>query len=1060
VQINIALEYVEYLRRMKRTEEAANITLCLLADYEHSQYESRTIMLRLREVALLARSFGMLTVSVSILKRIWSWFKARNEVDSETATETTVLITEVVQEITETTTETSTTISIAESLTREVYETTLTRCKKTGQVDSTLFKASLALVTTYLNGQRWSDAEIVLRQSLELVWGGVLSTDGKIVIEGTFVSEKITTVTRLASCYRHQELYQKAELLYNRLFQACITSLKAEDTRSVEVTNSIVAFHEEFHQHQKIIDLYTQLLQHYRKHLGTKHQFTIQILKSLAATYKLLGRKEAFDCYREIVTTYTNDGRCHHEAFDAAKLLLKFYRRDERWSELESLCVILWSTIQQYQKDTMITEELLQVVYEQYRYVLEYHSKADFSALYKTSIEYRDTARKIFGASAAVVILAIIELAEICEKNEAHYDESITLYEEVITKTKTVTIVKETKVHTIKKRLSSLYVTLIQKGTKTDKQTLERAVGVCLEAYEQLKIELSWWHETTLSKLNDLVVLYTKFGTKKSQVVITELLQTSVIKIMSTVTTATDLYRSAATLASIYKAASLEREGYDLLRQLQHLILFPGFDSEEKISIKFDYTVKRVVYVFLVSFEEGLGHAATQLPIGCFSQTLADLMMETLLYEQHVSITKTITETTSFEMVLETSARLRAVWVTRGRSSFVTVLDKKLFALFTSRYAKNLSSSGNPEAAFAFYAALLAELGSGAFSERPSVDFALAACKATNTRVRELMVDKKDFSRAFAVAECGFNFANTQRYYQNRKCAILGYHLAGLLAGHEIPNFKSADPSLTEKSLTISRTILKSVLVALREGGVDFVSLRFEDLTNLVTLLGEQKSYTELEDLLRALWQSREVQRGWSTDVVLCLGSLLVDAHELAGHTDAAITLCDTLYYNIRQSRSRVDTEALGFAHRLTHLLKRAGRASDASRIHAEVLRDLDEFQDGNKRDERLRAAADVHLEGMRLCGTAVKAEGIRTARELYRRLAKYGNLTVPPVEQWKLAEPVGKNIPYEGPTEWTFKVDESAEKRTRKNKRDSILPAQIRWGYWTTSSSRPEVTV
>jgi hypothetical protein len=310
-----------------------------------------------------------------------------------------------------------------------------------------------------------------------------------------------------------------------------------------------------------------------------------------------------------------------------------------------------------------------------------------------------------------------------------------------------------------------------------------------------------------------------------------------------------------------------------------------------------------------------------------------------------------------------------------------------------------------------------------------------------------------------AVGECGFNFASTHRYYQHRNCAILGYHLAGLLAGHGVPSWKLVDKNLKQKFLATSRNVLQSVLVALREGGIDFVSLKFEDLSNLVSLLGEQKNYVELENILRALWQSREVQRGWSTDVVLSIGSLLVDAHVLAGHMESAITLCDTLYYNVRQSRSRLDDEALGFANRLTYLLKRAGRASDASRIHAEVLRDLDDIQDGNNHDDRLRIVADGHLDGLRLCGTAVRSESIRTARELYKRLGQYGKLTVPPVDQWKPSEPSVSVEPYEGPREWSIRVD-TADKPTKKKPRDSIVPAQIRWGYWTGQGTNTGIAV
>lgn len=835
ILLNIALEYIHFLRRLKRESEACNIMVCVWAEYEHRSFESKAVVLRLKEFSVLFRQFGLLCVSISILKRAWGWFKEHKMIETEEASETSTTITEVVEEITETTTEVTTTTTETETITREVYETTYTRAKS-GKVDHRFFKASLTLVNLHLKLGRWSEAEAVLRQSLELVWKGVLTVDSKLTLEGSYISETVTTATRLALCYHRQRKFDRAEQIYVRVWGACLSSLKADDLALSEITANLVSFYREYHRHQKIIEIYVQLLQHYRKHVGATHKLTIDVLYQLASTYQLLGSKEAYDYYAEIVTVHTRNGVCHQDAFNAAGIVTQFYREERRWSDLQKFCAVLWETITKHHHESAISEEFAQLVYEQYRYVLEFHAKAGFSVLYKLTVEYRETVRAVFGVSVAMYLTALIALAEICEKSEEHHLESVTIYEEVITKAKTVTTLTETKVQTYKKRLSTLYVTIITSGKKTETSTVERAIAVCSETYEHFKLQVGWWHETTLLKLQELVLIHSKLNTEKSRTTIVNLLRDSAIKIISTATVAMDLYQAALTLSTLYKTAKLEPSGHELLRQLQVLILFPGFDiSEQQITIKLDPKLTtKASLVFLVALEEGLRHANGK---PSQNQLMADLLLETLLYAQYVSATST-------ELVLEHTARLRSLWVLRGRTAFVAALDRKIFAVFSSRHAEILGSSANDKnAAFGFYLALLAELAGPT-----TVDFALAAVRAVNAAVTVAVKKKEeDLARALAVAKCGFRFASAQRFYHHQRCGVVGYKLAELLAGRGVPGWKAADAAAREAMLATSRVVLETVFAAFREAGVDLVSLRFEDLSRLVALLGDQQNYGELE---------------------------------------------------------------------------------------------------------------------------------------------------------------------------------------------------------------------
>jgi hypothetical protein len=173
-----------------------------------------------------------------------------------------------------------------------------------------------------------------------------------------------------------------------------------------------------------------------------------------------------------------------------------------------------------------------------------------------------------------------------------------------------------------------------------------------------------------------------------------------------------------------------------------------------------------------------------------------------------------------------------------------------------------------------------------------------------------------------------------------------------------------------------------------------------------------------------------------------------------------AIELCETIYYNLRQSRGGVDQQTLSFAGRLTRLLKRAGRIQDACRVHADVVGDLVEHfsvtQWGNK-DERLREAADANLDGMRRCGWASRhsdRECSGSGSELYERLGGYGSLSVPSVEKWGgISASNGeksKETSYSGLSEWMlngYNRNKAEEMKKSGGQRDFVAAVKERWG-------------
>ncbi|KAK7432232.1 hypothetical protein QQZ08_001177 [Neonectria magnoliae] len=1035
-KIKIALAYVKFLREMKRIEEATTILICIWAEYEHHTCEVETLIIWIRELGTVCRSFGLLSITISILAKVWGWFRDSGRGGDDEGQQTTILITEVVEEITETTvtekTTTITTTEVTETVVKEIFEMHFTRCKKT-KVDHAFFSACMALIALYIKRANWAQAEIIITRTLEITWKAVLSVDVEITLCEHWVQECILVARRLAHCHHRQGSFEMAEKIYLRIYWACLSSCSLEDEVLQEAIIVLVGFYEEHHRHEKVLEIYIEILGRYRKHLGHTHRLTIRTLYLLAAHCEMLGRKDACGYYLEIVTVL-NEGlkHCHHDAFKAAMFLCRHYHTRKMWVELQEICVVLWETIVHHHGECDFTEAVIVELYEKYTYVLEVHARVEFSVLYKICVEYKEVVTKRCGVDSSVLILALIALAGMCEKSEEHYHESVTIYEEIITRTTTTktttTTITEKTVHTVKKRLSKMYVTIITKGTHFGKSIpFNRAIEICIETYEHLKIEFGCWHESTLMGLRDIIILYQKIATTESHQRIIQLLQVSVTEIITTLTVSVNLFTAAVTLASIYVSVGCVKEGHELLRQLRHLIVFRGAIPSSGITLKLDKHVSKVVFVFLIAFEQVL-HG--EKCVTSYSEIMANIIFESLLYEEY---TRVIEHEENLEIVLECGARLRGFWEEHKRTDLLITLDAKLFAMFKHQYGAYFKATVDDHIRI-FYLALLLELNKDRGATK--VDFAALACKAGNDRVKTLL-EAQDFHCALQVAACVFRFASQQKLYHRRSCIRLGYKLAEMLAGIDVPHPRGAKQNDVRKAmLDTSREVMADVLGAFRAAQIDIVSLRFEDVGGLIRLLGAQGNYGELESLLSRLWRSREVvqkSRGWSPDVVLNIGKMLVHALYAHGHVRAAIETAELLSYNLRRSRGRLDVETLAVSRLLASLYTSAGRAANAMSVHEAVLREISSAchrHDGsNAYLDRIQLAAEAkkHLELLKAAHHQLQgwAKPSGEFSDLYSRLKTSLQLDVPAFDHWvKTADKTAPDGKYVALREWKLEGD------------------------------------
>ena len=429
--IDIVLEYVRFLRRRNRHEEASNVLICIWTEYEEYDFESETMFLRLKIVGELMRATSLLSVAISVFKKCLAWFKFHGKHEHTESCE--VLISETMTEIISTASKTtvsttSTTTTTTETVIKALFESTMSSTTVTLET----FTICKSLISYYMKLEQWSQCIEVTKRSLLLVWKTIISGRGTIALPKDFGSEAMDLAISLAICYDRSHQFHEAEEIYVRIYRASRNSCHIHDERLTRSYTVLIKFYEEHHHWHKMIEIYRELLVEYRKHLGNSHPLTIKTLYCLGSLCDEHGHGHAHEYYGEIITTLNRGSTvCHHDALDAMFFMFRYHYEGGHWHKLQTICKTLWLTWRdQHQGYKKFRADFIEVLYLRYRYVLEHHVHCEFSVLRDLTIEYRNTCIKIFGASATITIKASIELAQIYMKSEKHMHEAISIYEE------------------------------------------------------------------------------------------------------------------------------------------------------------------------------------------------------------------------------------------------------------------------------------------------------------------------------------------------------------------------------------------------------------------------------------------------------------------------------------------------------------------------------------------------------------------------------------------------------------------------------------------------------
>lgn len=834
--IDIVIEYVHFLRRRKRHEEAANVLICIWAEYEEFDFESETIFLKLKVIGQLMREISLLHIAVSVFKKCWGWFKSHGKHEHSTSceiliSETTV---EIVTSVSTNSTMTSTTTSIStEVVIREVFESTLTRSTVTTETISICKN----LISFYMKLEQWSEAIEVTKRSLLIIWKSIVSGSGMIALPKDFGSEAIDIAIYLAICHERSHHYHEAEEIYLRVYHACRNSCRIDDERLIRTHAILIKFYEENRNWQKMIQIHREILDEYRTHLGAKHSLTIRTLYILGSLCLEHGHGNGYEFYEEIITILNQGSHvCHVDALEAMMIICRWRYQAGHWHKLRNVCKILWETWRdRHAGHEKFTAEFVEVLYIRYRYVLEHHVQCEYSVIRELTIEYRNACLKSFGVTVSVTIKAMIELAHICMKSEKYVSEAISLYEEVLThiestkKQTTATIITETSITEVRQRLTKAYIQVCSHESVSI-QTIERAVKVISERYRFLQVTFGWAHIETLTVLRELVLMQLRMKKQESVSVVTRILLEATVEIITREKHSKTLHEAGKFVGQIFRSCGLTSYAHDMIHELRLHIITGSTTSNNKLGIKLDKAVGRVSFVFLVTLEQVIRE---NLSIS-YTEVMADYITESVLYE---SYTRSLNSSTT--VMIGHAARLRAFLHRHKRQSQITVVEDQSFEIFIKKWSLN----GQQHIRKLFYISLLEQIGENV----REIVIGDVACRSTATKVAVLLGHDR-VQEAYEVTLCAHQFLTHQHSFHKLENVTYGFKLSGLMVGLGLnkPVRGNIDPQLQQKMRQLSQDIIREVLKACKEAKIDFVRLRLSDLNGLIALLGEQRNYADL----------------------------------------------------------------------------------------------------------------------------------------------------------------------------------------------------------------------
>jgi hypothetical protein len=964
----VAFYYSQFLRRRGRPDEATAILRQLSADLEaEGGVRSPEMVSRAEELRIEAREMGLEDMDRALSLQIWKYYHATGQQYSPEA------------------------VPLAESLARgmlpakgnvenlgalspeesKLLPEWIDSISSSGADKRTLPLLTLChqLATQHIRDEEWREGSDTAWAVLKHAWPTVEDPLSK----AKFASSEAPILANLALdhayCLFRRLDVQTASVVYGNAFKASITADQVAVPSVAAVVKTVVEFYETTFQFEKALILLHQVSEFFASRLGDHDKHTIDTRYYEGDLALRLGRQgEAEESYRHIYKACIRDGKVSSSGVRASVALVNLYEQDKKIDSALEVYRHLWPTLVRFDEkdgyDRALLEGLLPKTYTGYMELLNNSAAGgSYAERYKVASQHQQLCRKLYGPTDARTRDATLTLAALCADSDQHTGEAISLFNQVLNthdwvstseNSRALTDMSEPLPISIKHQMAQLYL--------RKKDTSEPARSLYAEELAMAKQQQGLSAPTTLLWLREIARMYSVQGSTESHRKGAALLDDHVDEVVHVTANHEALVDRAHRLAEIYLELSYIDEGNRLIDDLHQRVL-----NETPVAQRQSLNEYRPA-VFVAAFEEVFRKQRTS------RQILDDLSREG---QVHNNFQRSLS---SHDLMptLAAGEKLLQLQTTQKRAKPMQETQDKLYEYFC-----NILSVAQPlrekDAMKKFYG----------LCRRESVheDYNIRIVTSTTAMVRELC-GRSQFQDAADVTGVFHSFVHLTDGLRTPESIFTAIKHCLYLNGYQT---NKCTDEMTAKNMALeSQMLLQEIMTKTKELPLEFTEVPFEELNDLVTVLGEHEMFEELEvctfltsiprdmltrqSILTDLWTSRVVQKTWSLPAVVWIGRRLVESRFCRGRVSSATQLGKDICYNLRQVWGNCDPVTLEMTKMLSGLYTASGNHLAAAALHETVLAEL--LNSDSDHQEGAMEAVTQHLELLQHAQARLAKEG------------------------------------------------------------------------------------
>ncbi|KAL4959337.1 uncharacterized protein BDV14DRAFT_205759 [Aspergillus stella-maris] len=814
-----------------------------------------------------------------------------------------------------------------------------------------------------------------------------------------------------------------ASIVYGNAFKAAITADQVAVPSVTVVVKTVVDFYESTYQFDSALLLLRQVSDFFASRLGVNDKHTIDSRYYEGDLALRLGRRdEAESSYHHIYRACIKDGKISSSGVRAAVALVGLYERDQQWDASLEVYRHLWPTLVRFDEkdgyDRALLEGLLPKSYTGYMALLLHPAvKAEQGERLRVASDNQQLCRKLYGPTHARTRDATLILAELSAESEGQTDEAIHLYQQVLNThdwvpqseaMRALPDMKEPLPIDIKHRMAQLY--LRENSSTPDARKLYMEELALAKQHQGLSAP------TTLLWLKEIVRMHSKAGTPSSRQQGARILKeydTEVIRVTANKQTLSDRGRK---LAEIYLDTGYHEEGNEVVNYLRRQVIQETPATHRKA------LDEHRPAVFVAAFEEVFGKRQSAREI------LDELSREGQVYHNF----QESLSTHDLMPTLAAGEKLYQLQMQRKHTTAAKNTEAQLYQYFCNTLSV-VRASRSKEIVQVFYSMCRRE----SLNENYNFDIVTQ----TTGLVRDLCNSSR-FDDAAIITGVFHSFAHLTDSLRTPETIITAIKLCLYLSGYQAT--KCTDEAAAKRMVVESEMLLQGIMKTAKEIPMEFVELPFEELNNLITVLGEHEMFEDLETILTELWTSRMIQKTWTQSAVVWIGRRLVETRFCRGHVNAATQLGKDICYNLRQVWGNCDSVTLEMNKLLSGLYTASGNYLAAAALHETALAELLNSEAHGK-DGAVEAVIQ-HLELLQHAQTRLAKEGqsaaidAATAQQRVQEIATKFGL---PIERLALGKADDESVGmWQKPRRFSLDVEEAAkhENHLRQSSGSALL--------------------